>query len=104
MCEGSRSRNVNSMVKDDGGLDPKMCRARGLGAHTLAALAAAIAHNLKLAKSDPDADDGNPSNIDDSSYGNAQGENNPANNEADIDTPPRSETDNGDKHTPRPPP
>ena len=34
-----------------------MCRARGLGAHTLAALAAAIAHNLKLVRSDPYADD-----------------------------------------------
>ena len=85
--------NVNSMVKDDGGLDPKMCRARGLGAHTLAALAAAIAHNLKLAKSDPDADNGNKS--DDPSDGNAQSDDNPPNDEADTDVPPSRATDNG---------
>lgn len=53
--------NVNSMVKHNGGLDPAMCRVRGLGAHTLAALVTAIAHNLRLAKSDPDADDANDS-------------------------------------------
>ena len=49
------------MVKDNGGLDPAMCRVRGLGPHTLAALVTAIAHNLRLAKSDPDADDANDS-------------------------------------------
>ena len=85
-----------------GGLDPKMCRARGLGAHTLAALAAAIAHNLKLAKSDPDADNGNKS--DDPSDGNAQSDDNPPDDEADTDVPPSRATDNGNKHTPRPPP
>ena len=96
--------NVNSMVKADGGLDPKMCRARGLGAHTLAALAAAIAHNLKLAKSDPDADNGNANSSDYPGDDNAQSDNSPPNNEADTGAPPRNETDNGDKHTPRPPP
>lgn len=53
--------NVNSMVKADGGLAPSMCRARGIGAHTLAALMACIAHNLNEAKKDPDADDANSS-------------------------------------------
>ena len=48
--------NINSMVKANGGLDPEMCRARGLGPHTLAALTAAIAHNIKLARKDPHAD------------------------------------------------
>ena len=95
--------NVNSMVKADGGLDPKMCRARGLGAHTLAALAAAIAHNLRLAKSDPDAD-GNTNSSDDPSGGSAQSDNNPPCDEANTDLSPGRETDNGDKPTPRPPP
>jgi hypothetical protein len=45
--------NVNSMVKANGGLDPKMCRVRGIGAHTLAALAVAISYNLDQAKKDP---------------------------------------------------
>ena len=96
--------NVNSMIKADGGLDPKMCRARGLGAHTLAALAAAIAHNLKLAKSDPDADNGTTNSSDDPSDGNAQNDNNPPNDEANTDVPPSRATDNDDNHTPRQPP
>ena len=49
--------NVNSMVKANGELDAKFCRARGLGAHHLAVLASAMAHNLKLAMTDPLADD-----------------------------------------------
>ena len=96
--------NVNSMIKADGGLDPKTCRARGLGAHTLAALAAAIAHNLKLAKSDPDADNGTTNSSDDPSDGNAQNDNNPPNDEANTDVPPSRATDNDDNHTPRQPP
>ena len=38
---------VNGMIKDDGGFDKESCRAFGLGAHTLAALMAAVIHNLK---------------------------------------------------------
>ena len=49
--------NVNSMVKANGELDAKFCRARGLGAHHLAVLASAMAHNLKLAMTDPLAED-----------------------------------------------
>lgn len=45
--------NVNSMLKLKGGLSTPFCRARGLGAHLIAALALAIAHNLNLAKTDP---------------------------------------------------
>ena len=51
--------NVNSMVKEKGGLDAELCRVRGLGPHTLAVLAVSIAHNLKQAKKDPYADDAN---------------------------------------------
>ena len=38
---------VNGMIKDNGGFDPESCRVFGLGAHTLAALLAAVVHNLK---------------------------------------------------------
>ncbi len=38
---------VNSMIKDDGSFEKDSCRAFGLAAHTLAALAAAVIHNLK---------------------------------------------------------
>ena len=103
--------NVNSMVKDDKGLDPKMCRARGLGAHTLAALAAAIAHNLKLAKSDPFADDAHDSDDDNGDEGHTsrdidtgEHDNNGPTDQADADAPPSLATDNGDENTPRPPP
>ena len=54
--------NVNSMVKEKGGLDAELCRVRGLGPHTLAVLAVSIAHNLKQAKKDPYADDANDDN------------------------------------------
>ena len=99
------------MVKADGALDPKMCRARGLGAHTLAALAAAIAHNLKLAKSDPFADDAHDSE-DNNNGDNNNGpdidtdehDNNAPTDQADADAPPSLATDNGDENTPRPPP
>ena len=49
--------NVNGMVKANGGLDPEFCRARGLGSRTLATLALVVIHNLKLAMTDPLADD-----------------------------------------------
>ena len=45
------------MVKANGELDAKFCRARGLGAHNLAMLASAVVHNLKLAMTDPEAED-----------------------------------------------
>lgn len=41
------SEKTISMVKDKGGLTPGWCRAFGLAAHTIGALALAIAHNLK---------------------------------------------------------
>ena len=98
--------NVNSMVKADGGLDPKMCRARGLGPHTLAALAAAIAHNLKMAKSDPYADTAPSSEDANTSPTDAtpQSYDNPPTPQADADVPPSLTTDNGYENTPRPPP
>ena len=43
----------NSKLKADGGLDNRFCRAKGLGAHTLAALAVTIMHNLNEAMKDP---------------------------------------------------
>ena len=41
------SEKTFSMIKDKGGLKPGWCRSFGLAAHTLGALALAIAHNLK---------------------------------------------------------
>ena len=38
---------VNSMIKDDGSFNPESCRVFGTAAHTLAALMAAVVHNLK---------------------------------------------------------
>ena len=38
---------VNGMIKNDGSFNRASCRVFGLGAHTLAALAAAVIHNLK---------------------------------------------------------
>ena len=35
------------MIKDDGSFDKASCRAFGLAAHTLAALMAAVIHNLE---------------------------------------------------------
>ena len=55
--------NINGVVKEDGGLRAAFCRAPGLAAHTLSALALAVAHNLRLQITDPlannttDADD-----------------------------------------------
>lgn len=84
-----------------------MCRARGLGAHTLAALAAAIAHNLKLAKSDPFADDAHESEDNNGDEGHTsrdidtgEHDNNGPTDQADADIPPSLATDNGDENTP----
>ena len=38
---------VNGMIKNDGSLNRASCRVFGLAAHTLAALMAAVIHNLK---------------------------------------------------------
>lgn len=45
--------NGNGMLKAKGRLSNLFCRSRGLGAHLVATLALAIAHNLNLAKTDP---------------------------------------------------
>ena len=42
-----RAETTNSMLKDKGGLKAGWCRAFGLAAHTIGALALAIAHNVK---------------------------------------------------------
>ena len=44
------SENTFSQTKDKGGLQHGWCRAFGLAAHTLGALAIAIAHNLRVAQ------------------------------------------------------
>ncbi len=41
------SEKTFSMIKDKGGLKAGWCRSFGLAAHTIGALALAIAHNLK---------------------------------------------------------
>lgn len=41
--------NVNSMLKGNGGLEKRSCRPFGLAAHTIAALAHAVVHNMQLA-------------------------------------------------------
>ena len=38
---------VNGMIKNDGSLNRASCRVFGVAAHTLAALMAAVIHNLK---------------------------------------------------------
>ena len=38
---------VNGMIKQDGSFNPESCRVFGTAAHTLAALMAAVVHNLK---------------------------------------------------------
>ena len=40
----------NAMLKDKGGLDAGWCRAFGIAAHTIGALALAIVHNLRELK------------------------------------------------------
>ena len=38
---------VNGMIKSDGSFNPESCRVFGTAAHTIAALLAAVGHNLK---------------------------------------------------------
>ena len=45
----NQAENVNSMLKGNGGLDKRSCRPFGLAAHTIAALALAVVHNMQLA-------------------------------------------------------
>lgn len=45
----NQAENVNSMLKGNGGLDKRSCRPFGLAAHTIAALAHAVVHNMQLA-------------------------------------------------------
>ena len=49
--------NVFSIARARGGFTPHSCRARGLGAHLISALALAIASNLHFARRDPLAED-----------------------------------------------
>ena len=86
--------NVNGMVKANGGLDPEFCRARGLGSRTLATLALVVTHNLKLAMTDPLADD-----ADDDT--NGTGDDSEVETNDDILD---SEDDLGDGHSRRAPP
>ena len=73
----SRDVRLLSEVKANGGLAAEFCRARGLGAHHLAVLAAAVVHYLKLAMTDPladnhdESDDDYPNGTDDGSEGTA---------------------------------
>ena len=52
---------VNSMIKDDGSFDKQSCRAFGLAAHTLAALIAAVIHNLEQTRRTRNQDNHNSS-------------------------------------------
>ena len=59
---------VNGMIKNDGTFNPESCRVFGTAAHTLAALMAAVIHNLKQtrrfhalrATDNPTTDSGQP--------------------------------------------
>lgn len=52
----ARIENTNGVVRNDGGLDPRSCRAAGTIAHSLAFLALALVNNVQLADADPNAD------------------------------------------------
>lgn len=52
----NRIENTNNIVKDDGGLNKRSCRAPGVPAHSMAALALAVVSNVKFADEDPLAD------------------------------------------------
>ena len=52
----NRIENTNGIIKDDGGLSKKSCRASGVPAHSMAVLALAVASNVKFADEDPLAD------------------------------------------------
>ena len=49
------------MIKDDGSFDKASCRAFGLAAHTLAALIAAVIHNLEQTRRTRNRDNHNSS-------------------------------------------
>ena len=49
----SRIENTNGLVKEDGGMDPKACRAPGTRAHSMALLSLAVANNVTFAAVDP---------------------------------------------------
>ncbi len=51
---------VNGMIKDDGSFEKDSCRAFGLAAHTLAALAAAVIHNLEQTRRTRNPEKDNP--------------------------------------------
>lgn len=57
----ARIENLNGIIRNDGGLDPRSCRASGTVAHAFAFLAMALVNNVQLAdadtNADPDADD-----------------------------------------------
>ena len=92
--------NVNGMVKANGGLDPEFCRARGLGSRTLATLALVVTHNLKLAMTDPLADNPDDESDDDPANGSGDGSEAAANN-GEISDP---QTVPVDGHSTRAPP
>ena len=52
----ARIENTNGVVRNDGGLDPRSCRASGTVAHSMAFLAMALVNNVQLADADPHAD------------------------------------------------
>ncbi len=52
---------VNGMIKDDGSFEKDSCRAFGLAPHTLAALAAAVIHNLEQTGRTQNPEKDNPS-------------------------------------------
>ena len=49
------------MIKDNGRFKKDSCRVFGLAAHTLAALAAAVIHNLEQTRRTPNREKHNPS-------------------------------------------
>ena len=53
---GYRIENTNGIAKEDCGLSKKSCRAPGVPAHSMAALALAVVSNVKFADEDPLAD------------------------------------------------
>ena len=52
----NRIENTNNIVKEDGGLSKKSCQAPGVPAHSMTALALAVASNVSFADEDPLAD------------------------------------------------
>ena len=52
----NRIENTNGIIKEDGGLSKKSCQAPGVPAHSMTALALAVASNVSFADEDPLAD------------------------------------------------